>query len=75
MRNTVHGGGNAHAQLTVLRWRTPRLFTPTAPGLLVRSPAATKLDKTAATVAGLVKSVDGLAESMRKVNSKVAEDI
>ena len=53
-----------------------------APALLVLSSAATKLDETAATVVGLVKSgdavaarIDGLADSTSKANSKLAEDI
>ena len=55
-----------------------RLFAPPRfclPAAIKVSETATKLDKTAATVIGLVKSVDGLAESMTKANSKVAEDI
>ena len=57
----------------------PRFCSPAA---IKVDETATKLDETAATVVGLVKStdamaaqIDGLAESMTKANSKVAADI
>ena len=63
-----------------MRLSASPLFCP--PAATKADETATKLDETAATVVGLVKSsdamaaqIDGLAESMTKANSKVAEDI